>query len=106
LKIDVFAHILTPKYIAAIDKYTSKGALAKALVARTPSTGDINDRFRITDKYDKYLQILTNAQFDRILDEAKVAEFAKIANDEMAELVAKYPDKFATAIACLPLSNV
>lgn len=106
MRIDVFAHILTPKYMAAVDKYTKKGNLAKDLVAHTPSAADITARFRITDKYDKYLQILTNCQFDRVLDEPKITELAKISNDEMAELVARYPDKFATAIASLPLTDV
>ena len=33
-------------------------------------------------------------------------ELARIANDEMAELVAKYPDKFVSAVACVPLNDV
>jgi len=58
------------------------------------------------DQYDEYLQVLTNALFSMVLSEPKTADFAKIANDEMAELVYKYPDRFATAIACLPLNNI
>jgi aminocarboxymuconate-semialdehyde decarboxylase len=31
---------------------------------------------------------------------------AKVANDEMAELTVKHPDKFVTAVACLPINNM
>ena len=34
------------------------------------------------------------------------SECARIANDEMAELVAKHPARFVTACACLPMSDV
>ncbi|MCK4862674.1 MAG: amidohydrolase, partial [Dehalococcoidales bacterium] len=34
------------------------------------------------------------------------AELSRIANDEMAELVAKYPDRFVAAVACLPMNDI
>jgi hypothetical protein len=36
----------------------------------------------------------------------KAQDLVKLANDEMAELVAKYPDRFVAAIAYLPMNNV
>ena len=36
----------------------------------------------------------------------RAAELARLANDEMAELVAKYPDRFVAAIALLPMNDV
>lgn len=33
-------------------------------------------------------------------------DLAKIANDEMAELVNKYPDRFVAALACLPMNDI
>ncbi len=36
----------------------------------------------------------------------KSPEFARIANDGLAELVAKYPDRFIGFVASLPMNNV
>jgi len=33
-------------------------------------------------------------------------ELAKLGNDELAELVAKYPDRFAAGVACLPMNDI
>ena len=39
-------------------------------------------------------------------DGSSAIELAKIANDEMAELVGRYPDRFIAAVACLPMNNI
>jgi len=39
-------------------------------------------------------------------DSQKSVELAKLANDEMAELVLKYRDRFFAAIALLPMNNI
>ena len=41
-----------------------------------------------------------------VVSPSDAIELAKIANDEMAELVTKYPDKFIAAVACLPLNDI
>jgi predicted TIM-barrel fold metal-dependent hydrolase len=60
------------------------------------------------DRYDGLVQVITLG-FPALEDVAtgeKVAELAKLANDEMAELVLKYPDRFVAAIAYLPMNNM
>ena len=39
-------------------------------------------------------------------DPTKASELAREANNEMAELVARYPERFAAAIAILPMNNI
>ena len=61
------------------------------------------------DRLPDVLDVLTVAlpPLETVLVTPKDAvELAKIANDEMAELVAKYPDKFLTAVACLPMNDI
>jgi predicted TIM-barrel fold metal-dependent hydrolase len=106
MKIDVFSHVMTPKYIEAVDRLTPYGVFAKSLVSQTPSLINMDYRFKIMDEYKEYLQVMTNAQFSRVLADPNSVELAKIANDEMAELVSKHPDRFASAIASLPLTNI
>ncbi len=54
------------------------------------------------------MQVLTLASppLEEIGDPQKSLELARIANDEMAELVMKYPDRFAAAVAALPMDNM
>jgi predicted TIM-barrel fold metal-dependent hydrolase len=59
------------------------------------------------DELGEMLQVSTLGQppIEDIADPAKAADLAKIANDGMAELIAKYPDRFAGCTAALPLNN-
>ena len=111
MKIDVFTHILPPKYLEARDKKALSGwasAKGSRYVRAVPTLLDLDIRFRIMDKYPDLLQVLTVAApaVETITKPEDAVELAKIANDEMAELVMKYPDKFVAAVACLPLSDV
>jgi len=104
MKVDVFAHILPPKYLKARDKKAMSGwALAKGsrYVQAVPTLYDLDIRFRIMDKYQDLMQVLTIAapSVETITKPEDAVELAKIANDEMAELVMKYPDKFVAAVA-------
>jgi predicted TIM-barrel fold metal-dependent hydrolase len=74
---------------------------------RVPSLTNLDIRFRIMDKYEGLVQVLTTSlpPLESTAPDDAV-ELAKIANDEVAELVLKYPDKFVGAVACLPMNNM
>jgi len=113
MKIDIFAHILPAKYKEALYKEVEvKFSDSAKLFYKTqnvlPTLFDLDHRFRIMDKFDDLMQVLTLSMppVENIGDPKKAADLAKLANDEMAELVQKYPDRFAAAIACLPLNDM
>ena len=60
------------------------------------------------DKYPDIVQLLTIAgpNLESVLEPKDAAECARIANDEMAELVAKHPDRFCGACASLPMNDI
>ncbi|HUJ88968.1 MAG TPA: amidohydrolase family protein, partial [Syntrophorhabdales bacterium] len=64
-------------------------------------------RFRIMDKFGDYVQIIClGAPPIEVYGAAAIAtEMAKIANDGMAELVRRYPDRFPGFIASLPMND-
>ena len=105
MKIDIFAHILPSKYLEAVKGLS---LINPDYINCTRTLSDLDARFRIMDKYDEYVQVLTIPGFHRIITEGeeKAVELAKRANDEMAELVFKYPDRFVAAVASLPLNNM
>jgi len=110
MMIDVFTHILPPKYLSERNKRVSvsfTSQYAKYPVAN-PGLTDLNIRFRIMDQFKDLVHILTIAgpNVESITRPEDAVELSRIANDEMAELVAKYPDRFVGAVASLPMTDV
>lgn len=110
MMIDVFTHILPPKYLSERNRraganFTSQ--YAKYPVAN-PGLTDLEVRFRIMDQFEGLVHVLTIAgpNVESITRPDDAVELAKIANDELAELVLKYKDRFVGAVACLPMNDM
>lgn len=108
MKIDIFPHILPIKYKEALYKLAPPGFYIQNVIDSLPTLFDLGHRFRIMDKFEGLMQVLTISAppVELIVEPQKAIDLAKLANDEMAELVLKYPDKFAAAVACLPLNDM
>jgi len=112
-KIDAFAHILPPAYAQRLETITSGDAVSKRIlgyrpwIREDPALIDLDARWRTIDPFGDYRQILTLAvpPLDELGDPAAAAELARAANDELAELVALHPDRFAGFTAALPMSD-
>jgi uncharacterized protein len=102
MKIDIYTHVVPPRY------KTTLGKVAPHLenhVSPMATLYDMDQRFRIMDKYPDLRQVLTmGLTAALIFDDPKWAvDYAKLANDEMAEMVLRYPDRFAAGVASLPM---
>ena len=108
MKIDISSHILPIKYKEALYAVVPGGFPIKRVLDSQPTLWDLELRARITHKYQDLVQVLTLSAppVERIADSKKAVELSKMANDEMAELVYKYPDRFCAAIACVPMNNI
>jgi len=106
MKIDVFSHILTEKYLSIYRKKAP--AIENQIEVLTPPVVDLQIRFRLMNRYPDVLQMLTvaNVPLEKFVSPQDAVEFARIANDELAELVIKYPDKFFGGVACLPMNDM
>lgn len=107
MKIDIFPHILPVKYKEAFQKVNKSEVFIK-MHNIIPTLSDLDYRFRIMDEYDDLMQVLTlsSPPVENFADPKQSASLSKLANDEMAELVVKYPDRFAAAVACLPMNDM
>jgi aminocarboxymuconate-semialdehyde decarboxylase len=105
MKIDIAAHILPEKYKVLL--YKQMGTEPR-LLEGTPAITNLDTRFRIMDKYDDYAQVLTicGPPLDAVVSPKDAIELAKIGNDELAELVLKYPERFVGAVATLSTSDM
>lgn len=107
--IDIFTHVVPPKYKEAVLKVAPPTFyLKESIFENTPMITDVNLRFRLMDRYEGLVHALTLAKppLEEIVSPQKAADLAKLANDEMAELVVKYPDRFIAAAAALPMNNM
>jgi predicted TIM-barrel fold metal-dependent hydrolase len=108
--IDVYNHILPKKYQETIDKkVTGRDTSAPSTIwSKTVYTlVDLDARFRIMDEFQDYIQVITVAAPPTyaIAEPPLAKELAQIANDGLAELVQKYPSRFAGGIATLPMND-
>lgn len=111
MKIDIYAHILPQKYKEALFEKADRGFYSgrwDQVINGTPALFDLNNRLRVIERHEGLLQVLTAASppIEEVAAPEKAAYFTKLANDEMAELIVKYPDKFASAAAHLPMNNI
>lgn len=107
MKIDIFPHILPVKYKEAFHKINGSETFAK-MHDIIPTLSDLNYRFRIMDQHDGLVQVLTlsSPPAEKFVGTKKALDLSKLANDEMAELVTKYPDRFVAAVASLPMNDM
>lgn len=106
MKIDIYTHIVPPKFIEATEKLTPFGNSLRRYVTSCPTVNDWSERFRIMDKYGDYVQVLTVSGTHNVMFGDKAAELAKIANDEVAELISRYPGRFIAGVATLPMNDM
>ena len=109
--IDIFTHILPPKYREALEKLAAIGKIPLSRVEgfqrSNPALLDVNLRLKVMDEFPDIMQVLTmvGPPLEVIAKTKDAVDLAKIANDEMAELVARHPDRFIAA-ATLPMNNM
>jgi aminocarboxymuconate-semialdehyde decarboxylase len=109
MKIDVFNHIVTPGYNEARKTIAPPQMRLQDQERVMPALFDLESRFRAMDTAGSgYIQILTTANppVENIGGPADALALARIANDEMAELVSRHPDRFLAAAACIPMNDV
>jgi uncharacterized protein len=106
MKIDIYAHILPEKYLAAYRKKNPAAVGRGEAMMKTLT--DLDLRFRLMDRYPDVLQVLTISRppLEKNVKPEDAVELARIANEELAEIVNKYPDRFIAAAACLPLGDM
>ena len=107
LKIDAYAHISPPKYTDVLRR--DYPGFYNQILGACPPLFDMTERFRIMDKYPEVVQVLTVGPvppLEAFANSEQAVDLAKRANDEMAELVNKYRDRFVAAIALLPMNNI
>src|SRR5258705_5069557 len=107
MKIDVFPHILPRKYFDRLLAVAPPGLALQKRMSGIPVLVDLELRFAMMDRWDGYVQVLTlaNPPIEVVAPPATSPDLARLANDEMAAIVARHPDRFPGFVASLPMNN-
>jgi predicted TIM-barrel fold metal-dependent hydrolase len=105
--IDCFCHFMPTKYLTALKKKARLTPDFNRELANEANT-NMDVRLRLMDRYPDVMQVLSISQppIEKVASPVDAVELAQIANDGLAELIIKYPDKFIGAVACLPMNDV
>jgi uncharacterized protein len=107
MKIDIFSHIATKNYMEKLQK-KAQNTLPSWMFGNPPLS-EVDIRSMYMDRYPDVLQVLTMSEpplAAKLVTTEDAIELAQIANEDLAEMVAKYPDRFIAAVACLPLTDI
>jgi len=106
-KIDVFNHIYPTSYYARLMNVAPDYKDIGKRMRNIPMLADLDERFRVMDRFGEYEQVLSlpTPPLEAFAEMTDVADLARAANDGMAELVARHPDRFPAFVASLPLND-
>jgi len=113
-KIDAFAHVLPPAYLERLERHLEDVMppdrlryYREGVFRFEPAITDLAVRRLAVEAVDGYAQVLVLAvpPLEEVGPPGVAADFARLANDEMAEIVAANPDLFVGFAAALPLND-
>jgi predicted TIM-barrel fold metal-dependent hydrolase len=104
--IDAFCHFFPP---SLFEKMSQTAVGTRNIGKRMQSVRTIHDldaRLKMMDEFEDYSEILSLGlpPIEGMAGPDQAPEFARVANDGLAELCARYPDRFAGYVGALPMS--
>ncbi len=110
-KLDIFPHIFPKSYFDQMKTLAAQNPGLGAQLKRwlnIPVLYDLDARMRMMAKFKGYKQILTLSMpaVELLGGPEETPALARLANDGMAEIVAKHPGYFPAFVASLPMNNV
>jgi uncharacterized protein len=105
--LDVFNHFM-PKTIFDRLSVLVPGHIALSAFPELPTLWDVDARLKLMDEFDGLQQVLSlaNPPIEMLGPPDKTPELARVANDGLAELCRRHPQRFPCFIASMPMNNV
>jgi uncharacterized protein len=103
--IDAFCHFFPQQIFKLLSDTTGGTTDIGKRIQGVRTIYDLDARFRMMDQFQDYAQILSLGlpPLEGMAGPDRTPEFARAANDGLAELCAKYPDRFAGYVGALPM---
>jgi aminocarboxymuconate-semialdehyde decarboxylase len=106
-KIDIYNHVMPPAYLELVKQHGKDAGMVKRM-ASLRMLWDLEGRVEMLKKWPEVQQVLTLAlPMPEMLGDAESSPgYARIANDGMAAIVERWPERFPAFVASLPMNNV
>jgi uncharacterized protein len=106
--IDFYCHISPERFLQEMNKFGAKLGNIGARLRGVQKIHDLEARFKEMDQFGDYRQVISlpNPPIEDFAPAGQGLALARVANDAMAELCAKHPDRFAGFVAALCLTDV
>jgi len=107
VKIDIYNHVLPQAYLELVKTHSKEAGMVKRM-SSLRMLWDIEHRVAmLREKFRDVQQVLTLGlpSPELLGDAAHSPEFARVANDGMAEMCRKWPKEFPAFVASLPMNN-
>jgi len=108
MKIDIFNHVMPQAYLELVKQHSKEPGMVKRM-SGLRMLWDIEQRVAmLREKFPEVKQVLTLAlpAPELLGGPDQSPEFARVANDGMAEMCRRWPDVFPAFAASLPMNNV
>jgi uncharacterized protein len=107
VKIDIYNHVMPLPYLDLMKQHSVDQGMVKR-ISGVRLVWDIEARVRMLEKFPDVQQVLTLSQpAPEMLGGTAIAvEGARLANDGMAEICRRWPDKFPAFVAAVPMNDV
>jgi aminocarboxymuconate-semialdehyde decarboxylase len=106
--IDIYTHIFPGDFFDQMSKAAPNlENIGKRMQAVVP-VHNLDERFRQMDAYGEYKQLISlpNPPLEDIMDVETGCHLARVANDSMADLCSKHPDRFVGFAAALHMEDM
>ena len=106
--IDFYCHVSPARFLDEMNKVAPKLGNIAARLRGVRKIHDLDARFKEMDEFGDYRQVISlpNPPIEDFATPGQGLALARIANDAMAELCQKHPDRFAGFVAALCLTDV
>jgi uncharacterized protein len=108
MAIDIYTHILPDRFFAEMSRISPKLENIGARLRGVTKLFDLDARFREMDTLPDYRQVISlpNPPIEDIAQGETAKTLARVANDAMAELCTRHPDRFPAFVAAVSLDDV
>jgi uncharacterized protein len=105
--VDIYTHIMPPALLKSMETLGGSSGLVKRMAA-IQELHNLDARFRAMDAFGDYRQIISlpNPPLEVVTSPEQGRDLARLANDAMAEMVTRHPDRLPGFVAALPFHDV
>ena len=105
-KIDIYNHVMPPSYLELVNKHCKEPGMVRRMNSLR-MLWDMEARVEMLNAWPEVQQVITLAvpSPEMLGGPHESPGFARVANEGMAEICRRWPEKFPTFVASLPMNN-